>query len=242
MSKISVIVPTLDEQKLLPRMLQQFTPELMAEYGIELIVSDGGSADRTVAIARTYAHKVVENTEHFRQTIAVGRNLGAEYSAGDILVFMNADTLFHNPDVFFQRVLLEMSDPLIAGLTCSVEVYPHERISADALFHAFFNALFYLMNSIGMAMGRGECHIIRREAFKAVAGYSGRIAAGEDYDMFRRLSKIGRVRFLKDLVVYESPRRYRRYGYTSVTLSWFLNFLSVFFLSRSLLRHWKPVR
>jgi len=91
-------------------------------------------------------------------------------------------------------------------------------------------------------MGRGECHVMRREVFARVHGYAERIAAGEDYDMFRRLEKVGRVKFLRDVVVYESPRRYRKYGYAYVTLSWFMNFLAVFFLRRSILSEWKPVR
>ncbi|MBM2847002.1 MAG: hypothetical protein HW407_2314, partial [Bacteroidetes bacterium] len=65
---------------------------------------------------------------------------------------------------------------------------------------------------------------------------------GEDYDMFRKLKNVGRIIFLRDLLVFESPRRYRRFGYAYVTLSWFLNFLCVFFLGRSILSQWKPVR
>jgi hypothetical protein len=50
------------------------------------------------------------------------------------------------------------------------------------------------------------------------------------------------VKFLDDVVVYESPRRYRRYGYLYVTLSWFLNFLAILLLRRSILSEWRPVR
>ncbi len=99
-----------------------------------------------------------------------------------------------------------------------------------------------MMNQVGMGMGRGECHVIRREIFAQLEGYASRIAAGEDYDMFRRLEHLGKIKFLRDVVVYESPRRYRRYGYLYVTASWFLNFLAVFFLKRSILSEWKPVR
>ena len=99
-----------------------------------------------------------------------------------------------------------------------------------------------MLTGVGLGWGRGECHVIRREVFEELQGYSLRIAAGEDYDMFRRLDKRGRIKFLEDVVVYESPRRYRRYGYAYVTASWFLNFLAVFFLGRSILDEWKPVR
>jgi hypothetical protein len=98
------------------------------------------------------------------------------------------------------------------------------------------------MNVTGMGMGRGECHVIPRRVFTGVQGYAPHIAAGEDYDMFRRLKDVGRIRFLKDVRVFESPRRYRMYGYVHVSASWFLNFLAVFFLRRSILSEWKPVR
>ena len=240
--KISIIVPTLNEEKLLEGMLKQFTPDVLRRYGIELVVSDGGSTDATLAIARRHAHKIVENTPGVKQTISLGRNIGAEHATGDVLVFLNADTLIKDVDHFFNRLTEEIRPPHIAALTSSVEIYPLEQRTIDRWFHGFYNWFFYMMNQVGMAMGRGECHIIKREIFDRVNGYAPRIAAGEDYDMFRRLEEIGRVKFLKDIVVYESPRRYRRYGYLYVTASWFLNFLAVFFLRRSILSEWKPIR
>jgi len=253
---ISIIVPTLNEEKLLEGMLRQFTPDLIDRFNIELIVSDGGSSDDTLSIAKEYAHKVIEGSElvtsryneakprtfRGRQTISLGRNMGAQQADGTILVFLNADTLIKDIETFFTRVLEEIEPDDVAALTCSVEIYPQESKRIDKWFHGFYNRLFHLMNTVGMGMGRGECHIMKRDVFRKVNGYSPHIAAGEDYDMFRRVKKAGKVKFLKDLVVYESPRRYRRYGYLYVTASWFVNFLSVFFLRRSILTEWKPVR
>jgi glycosyltransferase involved in cell wall biosynthesis len=239
---ISVIIPTLNEEKLLERMLRQFAPSLVERYHLEIVVSDGGSVDRTLAIARLHAHTVVCNGEGIKQTIAMGRNIGARNARGSVFVFLNADTLIADPEFFFATIEAEIAAPGLAALTCSVEVYPDERRPVDRAFHGFYNWFFAAMNGVGMGMGRGECHIMRREVFESVNGYADRIAAGEDYDMFRRLERMGRVRFLHGVVVYESPRRYRRYGYLYVTVSWFVNFLAVFFLRRSILSEWKPVR
>jgi glycosyltransferase involved in cell wall biosynthesis len=238
----SVVIPTLNEEKLLDAMLGQFTPDVVMNHDLEVVVSDGGSVDGTVAIARKYAHKVIENPDRKKQTISIGRNIGAEHAQGEVLIFLNADTLIQNVEEFFLTAKREIQADGIAALTCSVAVYPHEERNLDVWFHGFYNWFFYMMNRTGMAMGRGECHIIKRNIFERVRGYAPRIAAGEDYDMFRRLDKVGRVKFLRDIVVYESPRRYRKYGYAYVTASWFLNFLSVFFLRRSILNEWKPVR
>ena len=239
----SVIIPTLQEEKLLPRILDQFSEDVLSRHRIELIISDGGSTDRTLEIAGDpRVSRVVENRSGEKQTISIGRNAGAAHATADVLVFLNADTIVPDPDTFFSRIAAEIGKPGTCALTCSVSVYPEEESFADVLFHGFYNWFFFMMNRVGMAMGRGECHVITREAFDTVGGYAGRIAAGEDYDMFRRLKRLGRVTFLRELRVYESPRRYRKYGYAYVTLSWFLNFLSVFFLGRSILDQWKPVR
>lgn len=239
---VSVIVPTLNEEKLLGRMLGQFTPELRSAFDLELVVSDGGSSDATLEIARGHACRIVENAAGVKQTISLGRNLGAAAATGSLFVFLNADTLIEDPERFFRRILEEIRSPGVAALTCSVAVYPEEERSADRWFHGFYNRLFAMMNVVGMGMGRGECHVIPREVFAQVRGYAPRIAAGEDYDLFRRLERVGRIRFLNDVRVFESPRRYRRYGYLTVSASWFLNFLAVFFLRRSILSEWKPVR
>jgi glycosyltransferase involved in cell wall biosynthesis len=239
---ISIIIPTLNEEKLLPRMLQQFNKELIKKYDIELVLSDGGSRDRTLAIAKADAHTVVENAEGIKQTISLGRNIGARHAKGAVFVFLNADTRIKDIDRFFRRIHEEINVNRIVAVTCSVEVYPEEQRLSDKLYHGFYNWLFYMMNQVGMGMGRGECHVMKREIFDKVGGYAVGIAAGEDYDLFRRLEKLGRIKFLKDIVVYESPRRYRKYGYLYVTASWFMNFLAVFFLRRSILSEWKPVR
>ncbi len=240
--RISIIIPTLNEEKLLGRMLDQFSPELCARHALEVIVSDGGSTDATLEIARRRAVRLVENTSGDRQTISLGRNLGAAAANGATLVFLNADTLLNDRDRFFARIGETLASPGLVALTCSVHVFPWERRRSDRLFHGFFNWLFSMMNRVGMAMGRGECHVIRASAFRAVGGYSTSIAAGEDYDMFRRLAALGRVRFLKDLLVFESPRRYRQYGYGKVMASWFVNFLWVSLLHRSVAQEWEAVR
>jgi glycosyltransferase involved in cell wall biosynthesis len=239
---ISVVIPTLNEEKLLGRMLRQFTPSLLERYHLELVVSDGGSVDATLAIAARYAHTVVTNAAGVKQTIAMGRNIGARNAKGSVFVFLNADTLIGDPESFFATVAAAIGAPGLAALTCRVEVYPDERRRLDRAFHGFYNWFFAMMNRVGMGMGRGECHIMKREIFEKVCGYADGIAAGEDYDMFRRLERVGRVKFLEDVVVYESPRRYRKYGYFYVTVSWFINFLAIFFLRRSILSEWKPVR
>jgi len=239
---ISVIIPTLNEEKLLEQSLLQFTDEIRKKFRIELIVSDGGSKDSTLRIAEKLADIVVKAEPDVRQNIARGRNLGAKKANGSFYYFFNADTLIRNIEEYFELTQKAFHSNRVAALTCKVKVFPSEEKPADKMFHFTYNNYVSLLNSVGMGMGRGECHMVRRELFHRVQGYNESMAAGEDYDLYRRLNRLGKIEFLRKLIVYESPRRYRRYGYTSVFWDWTRNSFSVFFKNKAISKEWEPVR
>ena len=239
---VSVIIPTLLEEKLLGTVLAQFTRPLRERYSLEIVVSDAGSTDRTLEIARAEADIVVENLTDRRQTISIGRNRGADASHGTILLFINADTIIDDIDHFLSDVLRAAEDERVSGITCNVAVHSDVEKWTDRFFHSIFNRYFRFLNFIGLGMGRGECQAVRRELFYAVGGYNEHIAAGEDFDLFVRLRKKGKIAFLRNHRVRESPRRYRRLGYLHVTFLWCLNGLSVLIFKRSVATEWKPIR
>jgi len=241
---ISVIIPAYNEEKLISRTLAQFTPNLIEKFDLELIVSDGGSDDRTLEKAAEYSCRIVRHTEQRKQTIAEGRNVGAEVARGDILFFLNADTIIDDHDVegFITQALRELEPENVVAVTCSVYIYPDEATRTDRIIHELYNWYFFSLNVIGMGMGRGECQIIKKDAFKKVGGNQKHIVAGEDFDLFTRLIRIGKVRYLRSLRVYESPRRYRKYGYIRVTAAWLRNSASVYLFNHSTLNEWEAVR
>lgn len=243
---ISIIVPALNEEKLIAGTLALFPPEIRARHGIELIVSDGGSSDATVEIARESADSVVVHTEKRRQTIAEGRNRGAENARGELLVFINADTVPADPVRFFNglsALVGEMRNgSRVVAIACPVEIAEAERRNSDRLFHLFFNNYVRLLNSIGLGMGRGECQVIRAEAFRAAGGYNSAMVAGEDFDLYKRLRTKGKIGHRADLLVHESPRRFRRYGYIRVLGQWTMNALSVLMRGRAVSSEWEQIR
>ena len=89
--ELSIVIPTLQEAKLLPDFLARFDRTVLERHGAEVIVSDGGSEDDTVGIAERWGATVVRHEGAHRQTIAEGRNAGAAIARGRILVFLNAD-------------------------------------------------------------------------------------------------------------------------------------------------------
>lgn len=242
--RISIIIPVLQEEKLLARTLSMFTQERKQHFNFEIIVSDGGSTDATIDIAKQYADLVICHAEQRRQTIAEGRNKGAEQARGEIFVFMNADTFPADPDAF----LTYISDwhtltykP--CALACPVSIYPEERTVADSVFAWILNMYIgFMVNIAGFGMGRGECQIFTRSAFFSAGMYNGAIPAGEDFEIFRRTRKIGGLSFVKHLLVFESPRRFRRYGYPRILLEWAINWFWVLMFGKARSKDWEAVR
>jgi len=239
---ISVIIPTLNEEKLIARVLRQFDEDIRTRFEIELIVSDGGSSDRTLDIAQRYVDKIVNHTGDRKQNIAEGRNKGAEISKGDVLVFFNADTELDNPKLFFEKIKIFGNNNTYSGLTCNIEVFKNEEKISDKLFHSFYNKYVKILNGIGLGMGRGECHVIKREYFYKAGKYNEKMFAGEDFDLFKRLRKLGKIKVESGLTVRESPRRYRKFGYFKVIFHWLKNSIWILIFKRSSSNDWEPVR
>jgi glycosyltransferase involved in cell wall biosynthesis len=241
--KYSIIIPTLNEEKLLPKILNQIKMnEITSRFDAEVIISDGGSTDRTIDIAYLYANKVIIHKEATRQSIAGGRNAGVKYADGEFLIFLGADIIFPDITNFFMYVEKNFINSIYFGMTCNVKVFPEEEILSDRVFHSFLNFYFYSLNVLGMGMGRGECQIISKKVFEEFGGYNEQLAAGEDFDLFRRIRKKGKILYARDFFIYESPRRYRKYGYLKVCKTWFINSYFVVFKNRSLDTEWEQIR
>lgn len=243
MIKYSIIIPTLNEEKLLPKLLEVIDNfELKKKFNYEIIISDGGSTDKTISIAQNHADIILKNKEGNEQNISIGRNIGANAANGEIIIFYNGDIFIDD----FEKVFLTIEDKFLnskfMAMTCCVKVFPEEQKFVDIIFQSFYNYYFHFLNIIGLGMGRGECHIIRKSTFDEYGGYNEELAAGEDFDLFRRIRKDGKVLFARNLTVYESPRRYRKIGHFKILFTWLINSIYIIFAKTSKSTEWKEVR
>src|SRR5947207_15317715 len=88
---ISFVIPAWNEESVLGPTLEAVSVATRhLTVSSEVIVADDSSTDRTAAIARQHGARVV--TVHHRQ-IAATRNAGARAAQGDLLLFIDADTL-----------------------------------------------------------------------------------------------------------------------------------------------------
>ena len=86
MSKISIIIPTINEANNLPLLLSDLS--ILKEEG-EILIVDCGSNDKTIDIANIYGAKVYESKERNR---GLQLDIGAKNSKGDWLIFLHADS------------------------------------------------------------------------------------------------------------------------------------------------------
>ena len=238
---ISIIIPTLNEEKLIRETLSRLKSSMTLPH--EIIISDGKSTDTTVEIARRLADNVVVYSGTPRQTIAQGRNAGARVATGDFLVFLDADCRIENPDKLFTLALESFkNDPRLVGQSAWIKVFPENETFGDNVVWTFMNYSNVLLNLVGIGGAPGEFQMIRKEAFERVSGYNEQLIATEDYDMFNRLSKIGRVRLNTALVVFHSGRHGHVLGWPKLLFLWFMNTLSYTIRGKSFSREWTVIR
>ncbi len=203
---ISVIIPAFNEELYLPRTLEHLhraIDHLGASHDgqVEVIVVDNASTDRTADVAVASGATVVPVPEH---NIGRVRNAGACAASGDLLVFLDADTLI--PESLLIRIVQVMDDPSCVGGAVDTDHRP-----ARLLMRAYLGLWRVIGLSFGMA--QGALQFCRRDAFAALRGYDESIYMGEDVDFYWRLGKFAKarawkVRYLKDVRVVPSCRRF----------------------------------
>src|SRR3972149_1574645 len=190
--KISVVVPTLNEEFHIEKTLQSVTGQ---EGDCELYVVDGASTDNTVAIAKRYT--TVINSERGR---AIQMNAGANVCKGDILLFLHADPLL--PDNAFREIRKRMRDETVAGGSFYIAFDADNFILRGVAFITRFNFRLSHFGDQGI--------FVRRDIFQSLHGYKN-MPIMEDYDFCKRLRAQGKVILIR-MPVISSARRFIKKG------------------------------
>ena len=192
--KISIIVPTFNEELVLENTLtqiQQLSPH-------EVIISDGGSDDETCNIANRFSRHVITGSSGR----AAQMNAGAAVATGDILLFLHADSRLEKKS--YQTMLKAMANPKWLGgaFTLSIE--------SDKWSLKLITLLANIRSKyFGLAYG-DQGFFVRKEVFRNMKGFP-LIPICEDLDFYRRLRKEGPVILLKEKA-HTSPRRWVQEG------------------------------
>ena len=171
---VSIVIPTHNSEKTLLLCLESIKRQT---YGnIEVIVVDNFSRDKTVEIGKKYGAKVyIRGPERSAQM-----NHGALKARGEFVYFIGSDFVLH-PRVVEECVqLMKQGYDAIIILNIS---YPKPSLIAKV---RFYERLSYYGSGVYEA-----ARFVRKNLFIKVGGFDTRLYTNEDYDLHRRLIKLG---------------------------------------------------
>jgi len=193
------------------------------DEGFEIIVSDSYSTDNTVELAKKHGAKVVQSEP---RGPAVGRNVGVATAKGDVLVFLDADTI--PSQNFLQSISDTMKQKNVVGGTCAFLC--KNGNSLDKLMFAFVNLFARLAIRLGFPHDPGYCGFYRRSVFEKIGGLREEMVLCETHDLAMRAKRHGKFVYL-NVPAYTSLRRFKKAGYRK-TLSMYISSTLYFYAKR----------
>lgn len=198
---VSVIIPTFNGGSGLAPSISSLRRQTLRP--VEIIVVDDGSTDQTRAVAeRARAQGLVDMVicHGTRCGRSAAINAAARFARGDLLLTVDADTVFEPNAV--ERLAAAFGDPLVAGASCNIAI-SNER---DSIWTGLQSVEYLMSITAGrsildvvdaIACLSGACSMYRRDIFTQQGGLD--VGPGEDMEYTLRLRRLGYViRFVSD--------------------------------------------
>jgi glycosyltransferase involved in cell wall biosynthesis len=224
---ITAIVCAFNESRLLPGCL--YSLKAQTRPPDDILVINNASTDQTAAVARAVAG--VRVVDEPRKGLVVARETARRAAHTDLLAFLDADC--RAPITWIERVgtRFERPDRCVA-VTGPYRFYDW-RLAGRSLIRAYdvvvappTHAVVHDLCGMGAVLYGGN-FVVRGDALASIGGFDQRIEFhGEDANLGRRLTLVGRVRLCSDCWVWTSARRYREMGTWPVCKLYVRNFWS----------------
>lgn len=203
---LSIVIPTKNEEKYLPELLESIRRQNFPATDYEIIVADNKSKDKTREIAEKYKCKIIRGGFP-----GPGRNFGAKAAKGEIVLFLDADTRLLTKN-FLKKSVNEIKN---RRLDIAVPEAFVRGKRMDKLFFEFWNNLVDISQYV-MPYAGGWCIFATKKIHEKIKGFDEKITLGEDSDYAQRAARVGKFRMLKSIKVEVSPRRFKKEGYLKV--------------------------
>jgi len=197
---ISIIIPTLNEEKNLPRTLEP----LIEKESCEIIIIDGGSTDETLSLAKDAGCTTISSP----CGRGVQMNNGVAVSTGDLLLFLHADTLL--PNDFPELIRQALARPKVVAGAFSLKI--DDDAKSIALIAHFAN-----LRSRFLQLPYGDQALFTTRSMFTVTGGFPEQEIMEDFVFVGKLRKEGKIITLRKQVT-TSARRWQKMGLLKTTL------------------------
>lgn len=222
--KLSIVIPTLNEELYLPLLLDDLSDQTNKDF--EVIIVDAKSEDDTKKVAQTYAKKLsLQFVVSPKRQVAHQRNLGAKHAKNSYVFFIDADTRLQNDVV--EKVIKAIEKE--KGLFYLPVIKPGTpSLFYKCVFACSINFV-KLMHKVRRPLSIGPLIVIEKNLFDKIGGFDENIAIAEDHNIVIKAHRQGvKVRFIDDISCYFSMRRFDNDGpwtigweyirYTGITL------------------------
>lgn len=190
---ISVIIPTLNEQQHIHRLIHT----LSSMDRTEVIIADGGSEDGTCQWVKPYCRVIDSEPGRAKQM-----NQGAQQANGEILWFLHADSIISAQMAYSIRSVMQDESVIGGGFSLQFDD-PSRRlrlIAAGSNVRAKYLNLYF----------GDQGFFIRRSVFEKVGGFPS-VPLMEDWLLSRQVKKNGQLKLLSEPIV-TSSRRFQKNG------------------------------
>lgn len=223
MKIISIIIPSYNEENHIAYLLRDLADQDFTMNLVEIIVVDNDSSDSTVYKVNKFINDNPELAiilvKEYNPGVSYARNKGAQYSTGEVLIFLDADNIVGRSFVksIYQKFFVEKYQ---AGTICTLAF-------ETLIGHIIFFILEKIKIIFKRPFGKSFCS---KRIFEQVQGFNVVVGmAGTNLDFLLRVKKqlkkehkkIGHIK----TPIYASLRRFETDGYWAILFKWFLAYI-----------------
>lgn len=229
--KVSVVVPAYNEEKILGSCLRSLRSQTV---DCEIVVCDNNSTDRTHEIAKKYAHRVIKEK---KQGTMHALNSGTKIARGDLIAITGADC--EVPANWIESFMPYFRDDRV--IACYGPIDPledkHKR---------YFSMLNYA-EKICIKLGlwfviQGANFMVRRDILESAGHFDTAVKVFEENGLFKKIRKMGKVKFISKNAVKASTRRVEECGKLSLVLLGIRQMFKLSVYKRTDDHHFRAVR
>jgi glycosyltransferase involved in cell wall biosynthesis len=203
---ISVIIPAHNEEEFLPKTLDALKKQSYATF--ETVVVTNGCTDHTADAVRGKCDQLFELED---RGLGPARNLGAAKARGNLLLFLDADTILE--PTALQVIACKFKRHHSAGTLRGV---PDQDRGA-------YRAIYFLKNfvhKIRAHHGSSGVILCWKDHFDAVGGFDNDLYLRENSDLMKKLRQFGSYKYISGTPAITSMRRYEKTGTGEMVLLW----------------------